>query len=190
MPAEAAVLGLRLLVLFFLVPAFLLKLRDRQRFARTLAAWRVLPATLVGPGAAVVLLLEGAIVVSFATAVGLPAGALVGAFLFTGFALGAASVLARRLAPPCGCYSLDIPERVSPVTVLRSSLLALACGAVAALAWGRHLPRGAFEGAPAALLAVLALAWVAGQARRFHARAPYALGRRGRRAVEAGRESA
>ncbi|MEU8185204.1 MauE/DoxX family redox-associated membrane protein [Micromonospora sp. NPDC049044] len=151
----------RSLIFLIFLAAVLGKLRDRRRFGEfvaSVAALRLVPASLVGPVAVAV---AGAEVAVCALLLALPvpgltAGGLgLAAALLTGFSAAIATALSRGVTASCRCFGGDLSAPFGRRHVVRNATLALVgvAGAGAVL-WqpATDLPALAIT-APFALLA-------------------------------------
>jgi putative oxidoreductase len=106
------------------------KVPDMGAFAESLANYRIFPAAIVSPVAAMVVGVEITAALALLFRPWARAGALVLAALLAGFTVGLASTLARGIDIACGCFGESAPA--TWWTVLRDVvLLALALGVAA-----------------------------------------------------------
>ncbi|TDC01252.1 hypothetical protein E1267_32410 [Nonomuraea longispora] len=104
-----------------LLVAALGKLRDVPGFARSVAAYRVLPGRLAWPAAAGVLAAELAAAALLLVPGGRRWGAVVAGALFAAFLAAMASVVRRRMTVDCGCFGGR--DLVGAGTLVRTGLL-------------------------------------------------------------------
>jgi len=105
------------------------KLRDRAEFTGVLAAYRVVPASLVAAGAMAVAAAELLVAAALATGSALgPAGA-VGMLALYSFAIAVNLARGRRTID-CGCGALGARQPISEWLLVRNALLAAAAFAL------------------------------------------------------------
>lgn len=107
------------------------KLRHPRRFLVVVEGYRVVPARAAGLTALVILSIEAAIAVSFATGLALEAGGTLALFALSAFAAAIVVNLHRGRRIACGCFGAK--EEVSYSTLVRVAVLAAAVAAVLAL---------------------------------------------------------
>lgn len=120
-PLLTIVIATSLALLFLLAARH--KLSARRRFEAQLAAYRLLPDSLVTPAARVLPWLEIAVALSLLFAITRPVGAVLAATLLGIYALAMGINLSRgRSQIDCGCG--DTPQSLSGLLVLRNAVLA------------------------------------------------------------------
>jgi hypothetical protein len=112
------------------------KWRDRQRFAATLAAYRLLPSWLAAAGGYLVPLAESMVAVLLLVPPARPVATLCGAGLLLAYAMAIAVNLRRgRREIDCGCTGPADRRPIAAWMVWRNLMLAVVLGAIAP-AWG------------------------------------------------------
>lgn len=120
-PLLIIVIATSLALLFLLAARH--KISARHRFEAQLAAYRILPESLVSPVARVLPWIEIAVALSLLFAITRPVGASGAAALLIIYALAMAVNLSRgRAQIDCGCG--DTPQALSGLLLLRNAVLA------------------------------------------------------------------
>lgn len=120
-PLVTIVIATSLALLFLLAARH--KIMAQRRFEAQLAAYRILPESLVSPVARVLPWLEIAVAASLLFAITRPAGALIAALLLATYAVAMGINLTRgRSQIDCGCG--DTPQALSGLLLLRNVMLA------------------------------------------------------------------
>ena len=124
---ESIVIAARVLGLAVFAVAVLGKLRHRDEFVGVVANYRMLPASLAGAAAWLVIALEASVVLALATGFALAIGALLAVGLLVGFA-GAmvVNLLRGRTEIDCGCFQSSLRQPLSSALVVRNALLGAA----------------------------------------------------------------
>ena len=121
-PLLTIVIATSLALLFLMAARH--KISAKRRFEAQLAAYRILPDSLVTPMARVLPWLEIAVAASLLFAITRPFGALMAATLLAMYALAMGINLRRgRSQIDCGCG--DTPQPLSGLLILRNLLLAI-----------------------------------------------------------------
>ncbi|HDZ08481.1 MauE/DoxX family redox-associated membrane protein [Pseudohongiella sp.] len=121
-PLVTIVIATSLALLFLLAARH--KISAHRRFEAQLAAYRILPESLVSPAARVLPWLEIAVAASLLFATTRPVGAVLAATLLATYALAMGINLSRgRSQIDCGCG--DTPQSLSGLLVLRNCVLAI-----------------------------------------------------------------
>lgn len=139
-PLVTIVIATSLALLFLLAARH--KFSAHRRFEAQLAAYRILPESLVTPVARVLPWIEVAVALSLLFAITRPAGAMLATALLAMYALAMGINLNRgRAQIDCGCG--DTPQALSVLLVLRN--VTLAAGALLLLAPVATRPLGALD---------------------------------------------
>lgn len=118
-------LASRFFIALVFAHAFVSKWPHRQELTGVIVALRILPAALAPPMAWVVLLLEGAIVVTLVTGLAALQGAVLAATLLCTFALAMAVNLWRgRRDIECGCFRDNLRQHLTWGLVARNLVFA------------------------------------------------------------------
>lgn len=125
------ILAARVTLVLMLVPAVNAKLWQTRRVSSAIGKWKLVPGQLALPLAWAVVLAELIVLLTLSAGIGLRFGAVVAVLLFGAIAVGAESVVLRRIATACGCFSLEGMEKVSHITVIRAAAIASLAGLVA-----------------------------------------------------------
>jgi uncharacterized membrane protein YphA (DoxX/SURF4 family) len=133
----AIVLATRLLLGSLFMLAGVAKLRDRTGFQRAVDRYQLLPASLVGPFAAVLPWTEVAVGAALVVGVAIPLAAGVATVLLVGFAVAVAVNLGRGQDIDCGCAGAAGGTRISWWLVARNTALAVVAASVAVVTTGR-----------------------------------------------------
>ncbi|MDO8909221.1 MAG: MauE/DoxX family redox-associated membrane protein [Pseudohongiella sp.] len=120
-PLLPLVISTALALLFFMAARH--KLSDNRRFQAQLAAYQIVPESLLALSAKALPWLEMSLVFALLIPVTRPIAALVAATLLVVYALAMAVNMSRgRSEIDCGCG--DIPQTLSPMLLLRNAVLA------------------------------------------------------------------
>jgi uncharacterized membrane protein YphA (DoxX/SURF4 family) len=122
------------------------KLRDPRAFARGVARYGLLPYSVSGVLAAVVIALELTVAAALVSGLGLLWASIAALALLAGFAVAVAVNLGRGVELPCMCFGSTTEERISGWSLIRIALLAFGVLFVLAehrMTWfGGHGQRG------------------------------------------------
>lgn len=133
----SAVLASRILGTLVFGFAVVGKVRHHDEFVGVVANYRILPERLAAPGAWLVVILEGFVVLSLLSGVQLSAGAACAVLLLLGFAVAMTINLMRgRTSIDCGCFQSALRQYLSPALVLRNIVLAAALAPLVSVAAG------------------------------------------------------
>lgn len=125
---RAAVLCARALVAGVFVWAAIPKLLDPAQFAESIANYHLLPASMIGPLAAGLPVLEVVVALALLTGVHARGAALVAVALLVVFAGGMAQAILRGIDLDCGCFGAATRAQVTWWSVARNAgLSAAAC---------------------------------------------------------------
>lgn len=130
------------------------KLRDPSAFVRGLRGYDLMPRRVTSVAAACLIAIEIALGALLITDVAVPFAAAAGTVLFGVLAAAVGIDLIRGVRVPCHCFGASDTEMLSPFSLARAILLAIASAAVSALASNGvpQLPAAMFL--PATTLAV------------------------------------
>lgn len=149
-PLITIVIATSLAILFLLAARH--KLAEPQRFEAQLAAYRLLPDSMLSPIARTLPFVELAVATGMLFTATRPMAGLVAATLLTVYALAMAINIKRgRSKIDCGCG--DTPQPLSALLLLRNTILA--CGALLMLAPAMSRSLGVVDMLFAALLVII-----------------------------------
>jgi uncharacterized membrane protein YphA (DoxX/SURF4 family) len=136
------VIAARLIVAGVFLYAAVPKLADPAAFAEAIDNYHVLPASLVGPFAAILPLLEIVTACALVAGVGARGAAIVAGAMLLAFVVAMAQAMARGIDLECGCFGAETRAEVGWPAIGRNVLLIALCVLVAAakdVRW-RELP--------------------------------------------------